>query len=215
MAVALKEVALEAAPVGRVHAAAGPVAWEGLCGAQARAGELLAGRTVWSINSTATGGGVAEILRTMLPYTRAVGLDARWLIMRGSVEFFRVTKRIHNFLHEHPGDGGPVGGNERSAYEGVIDDAGCDQLVVHVCRWDRLKDPVGVIRGFADHTLPRVQAHLILAGPSVHAVSDDPEEPEVLDEVEAAWRRTTAPDRGTRRCRSRNHRRQQASPRRP
>ena len=67
------------------------------------------GRAVWSINSTATGGGVAEMLRTMLPYTRAGGLDARWLIMRGSPEFFRVTKRIHNFLHEHHGDGGPLG----------------------------------------------------------------------------------------------------------
>ena len=341
MTVALKEVALEAVPVGCLRAAAGPVAWERLRGAQARACELLAGRTVWSINSTATGGGVAEILRTMLPYTRAGGLDARWLIMRGSVEFFRVTKRIHNFLHEHHGDGGPLGGAERRTYERVIEDAGwglrdvigsgdvvvlhdpqtlglafglkrlgatviwrchigtdepgeladaawdflwpyvhepevivfsrpqsvpprlragdvriivpsidpcsvknaeikvelaarilehvglverqgelseapafsredgtqqlvhhhcdvlrsgpaprlgCDPLVVHVCRWDRLKDPVGVMRGFAEHTLHRVQSHLILAGPSVHAVSDDPEEPEVLDEVQAAWR---------------------------
>jgi len=51
---------------------------------------------------------------------------------------------------------------------------GCDQLVAYVCRWDRLKDPVGVMRGFAEHTLPRGQAYLSLAGPSVHAVSDDP-----------------------------------------
>ena len=44
------------------------------------------------------------------------------------------------------------------------------------------------MRGFAEHTLPHAQAHLILAGPTVHTVTDDPEEPEVLDEVQAAWR---------------------------
>ena len=65
---------------------------------------------------------------------------------------------------------------------------GFDQLVVQVCRWDRIKDPIGVMRGFAEHTLPHAQAHLILAGPTVHTVTDDPEEPEALDEVQAAWR---------------------------
>ena len=42
--------------------------------------------------------------------------------------------------------------------------------------------------GFAEHTLPHTPAHLILAGPTVHTVTDDPEAPEVLDEVHAAWR---------------------------
>jgi diguanylate cyclase (GGDEF)-like protein len=66
---------------------------------------------------------------------------------------------------------------------------GRDQLVVHICRWDRLKDPVGVMCGFAEHTLPHVQqAHLILAGPSVDAVTDDPEAPEALDEAQVALR---------------------------
>jgi trehalose synthase len=65
---------------------------------------------------------------------------------------------------------------------------GRDRLVVHVCRWDRIKDPIGVMRGFADYTLPHAQAHLILAGPTVHTVTDDPEAPGVLDEVQAAWR---------------------------
>ena len=74
---ALKEVALAAAPVGRLRETAGPIAWERLTDAQARAGELLAGRSLWSISSTAIGGGVAEMLRTLLPYTRAGGVDAR------------------------------------------------------------------------------------------------------------------------------------------
>lgn len=340
--VALEEVPLPAVAIEGLRDAAGSMAWERLIEAHAHARELLEGRAVWSINSTTIGGGVAEILRTMLPYARAGGLDARWLIVRAGADFFRVTKRIHNFLHEHLGDGGSLGPAQRSAYERVLDGAGralrdvisprdlvvlhdpqtlglavglkrlgatviwrchigtdrpgglseaawdflwpyvqeqpdvavfsrrasvptrlppeavriivpsidpcsvknadmsnelaasilvytglverpgelsqapafhrvdgtprrlchrCDvlrtgpaprlgrdRLVVHVCRWDRIKDPIGVMRGFAEHTLPHAEAHLILAGPTVHTVTDDPEESGVLDEVQAAWR---------------------------
>jgi trehalose synthase len=62
-------------------------------------------------------------------------------------------------------------------------------LVVQVSRWDRLKDPLGVMHGFVDNVPEPAGAHLVLAGPSVHAVADDPEGAEVLGEVEAAWRR--------------------------
>ena len=124
MTVALEEVPLPAVAIGGLRDAAGSIAWERLIEAHARARELLSGRAVWSINSTAIGGGVAEILRTMLPYSRAGGIDARWLIVRAGADFFRVTKRIHNFLHGHLGDGGPLGAAQRSAYEGVLDGAG-------------------------------------------------------------------------------------------
>ncbi|MGO9906809.1 MAG: hypothetical protein ACLP4R_04750 [Solirubrobacteraceae bacterium] len=124
MTVALKEVALGAVTVERLRETAGPKGWARLSDAQARAGEVLAGRTVWSINSTAVGGGVAEMLRTTLAYMRAGGLDTRWLIMPGGTDFFGVTKRIHNFLHGHLGDSGPLGEEERSVYERVIADAG-------------------------------------------------------------------------------------------
>ena len=53
---------------------------------------------MWSINSTAIGGGVAEFLRTMLPYARAGGLDGRWLIARAGADFFRVTKPPTRYL---------------------------------------------------------------------------------------------------------------------
>ena len=62
-----------------------------------------------------------------------------------------------------------------------------DRLVVQVSRWDRLKDPVGVIRGFADHVAPYVDAHLIVAGPAVDAVADDPEGRQMLQESVQAW----------------------------
>jgi trehalose synthase len=338
---AFKEASVASVPVDRLRETAGPRAWDRLTDAQVRAGELLGGRSLWSINSTAVGGGVAEMLRTLLPYTRAGGVDARWLIIQGSADFFCVTKRIHNFLHGHLGDSGPLGELERRTYERVIEDGGralrdvirpgdvvvlhdpqalglvlglkrlgatviwrchigsnapgglsevawdflwpyveeadmvvfsrrasvpwrlprqsvrliapsidpcsvknvdmplavaaailehtglvacqgevseapvfhradgvlgrvrhrCDvlrtgpaprlgrdQVVVHASRWDRLKDPIGVMRSFVEHTLPHVEAHLILAGSTVHSITDDPEEPATLDEVQAAWR---------------------------
>jgi trehalose synthase len=55
--------------------------------------------------------------------------------------------------------------------------------VVQVSRWDRLKDPVGVLDSFRQQIAPRSDAHLVLAGPSTAAVADDPEGTEVLSEV--------------------------------
>jgi trehalose synthase len=50
-----------------------------------------------------------------------------------------------------------------------------DPVVLQVSRWDALKDPIGVIRGFARHVPARTGAHLVYAGPDVEAVADDPE----------------------------------------
>jgi trehalose synthase len=81
-----------------------------------RAHQLLTACVVWNINSTAVGGGVAEMLQSLLAYTRGAGIDARWLVIRGDQTFFRVTKRLHNFLHGDPGDGGALGAAEQQAY---------------------------------------------------------------------------------------------------
>jgi len=62
-------------------------------------------------------------------------------------------------------------------------------LVVQVSRWDRLKDPAGVMRGFAAVAADRPDAHLVLAGPSLGSVTDDPDGATVLAEVEADWQR--------------------------
>jgi trehalose synthase len=59
----------------------------------------LEGATVEMVNSTAVGGGVAEILTRLLPLMRELGLDARWQVMEGGPEFFEVTKAFHNALH--------------------------------------------------------------------------------------------------------------------
>jgi trehalose synthase len=300
-------------------------------------GRAFEGRIVWNVNSTANGGGVAEMLHSLISYARGAGVDARWIVIEGNPDFFKVTKRIHNRLHGAAGDGGDLGDDERAVYEAVarrnaseladliapgdvvllhdpqtaglsapLRDAGAyviwrchvgidepDELtrsawaflrpyvapadayvfsraafewegleqarmalippsidafspknqaldretvrailhvaglgppdgqssaifkrqdgtparvnrsaqrwetavlpedaplVVQVSRWDRLKDPQGVIEGFARAAIQRTRAHLLLAGPDVSAVADDPEGLEVLNECIDHWR---------------------------
>src|SRR5437763_3373028 len=86
-----------------------------------RAAEVFEGRAVWHVNSTARGGVVAELLQSLLAYARGAGVDARWVVIGGEPEFFRVTKRIHNRLHGAPGDGGSLGDAERQIYEGTLE----------------------------------------------------------------------------------------------
>jgi trehalose synthase len=308
------------------------------------AGRAFAGRVVWNVNSTANGGGVAEMLHSLISYARGAHVDARWVVIEGNPDFFRVTKRIHNRLHGAAGDGGELGDEEHAIYDAVaranvtdlselvargdlvllhdpqtaglaeplvaagayvvwrchvgIDtpnelsrsawdflrpyvapaDAyvfsrvafeweGLDPermavippsidafspknqelaadavdailhvaglrpsngrgravferqdgtptrvnrsaqrwetevipagapLVVQVSRWDRLKDPLGVIEGFTRGAAVRTPAHLLLAGPDVTAVADDPEGLEVLNECISSWESLPEPVR--------------------
>jgi len=63
------------------------------------------------------------------------------------------------------------------------------KLVTQVSRWDRLKDPLGVLVGFAENVrLDELDPHLVLAGPGKGSVADDPEEARVLGEVTDAWK---------------------------
>ena len=304
---------------------------------------VLRGRTWWHVNSTADGGGVAELLHALLGAVAGGGVRTRWVVIDGNPEFFEVTKRIHNLLHGAPGDGGPLEHAQRAIYDAglaanldaittlvrpgdvvVLHDpqtagliralvargvhvvwvchAGVDRpndlvrrawsflrddvrgaeavvftrdayvwdgldrarvaivppcidagspknvpiepvtveavlaaagvleapsgdptvtladgasvtvsaradmvearpapptgpLIVQVSRWDRLKDPVGVLRGFAAHVPADLDAHLVLAGPMVDGISDDPEGAEVLAEVRDAWRALGPDDR--------------------
>ena len=311
--------------------------------------ERLGPRAVWNFNSTPVGGGVAEMLRSLLCYARGLGVQVRWGVVEGDAPFFRVTKRLHNALHDDPGDGSPLGPEQLEIYErvmraniatidelvrptdvvvchdpqtaglvphflrkgmpviwrchigheergvevdrgwaflrkyledasiavfsraayapewmpskrtvvlppnidpfsaknqllpddavrailgevGLIDDPGQGQamflrqdgsvgrvdrkvevlrvgrapssdtpLVVQVSRWDRMKDPIGVLQGFARIVQAEASrgTQLVLAGPSVSGVADDPEAPRVLEEVERAWRALPESERQT------------------
>lgn len=61
--------------------------------------EKLNGKKIQHINSTAVGGGVAEILNRMVPLLQELGVDARWDVIKGGERFFEVTKKFHNALH--------------------------------------------------------------------------------------------------------------------
>ena len=82
--------------------------------------EVFDDRPIWCGNSTAHGGGVAEMLRTLLSYVRGAGIEAHWAVLAGDAQFFSITKRIHNFIHGSAGDGGPLGSDERHAYDRVM-----------------------------------------------------------------------------------------------
>ena len=62
-----------------------------------------------------------------------------------------------------------------------------DQLVIQVSRWDRLKDAEAVMCGFADHVTPTGRGYLLLVGPSVAGVTDDPEGAAVYGECLTQW----------------------------
>lgn len=81
--------------------------------------KMLEGRCVWHINSTAAGGGVAEMLRSLLAYARGVGVDVKWMVIEGDEEFFRITKRLHNHLHGSDGDGGLLDAEQAAHYERI------------------------------------------------------------------------------------------------
>lgn len=65
------------------------------------------------INSTANGGGVAEILRSLIPLMNSLGIDTEWLVIDPPKEFYQVTKRIHNLLQ---GADGTLSGEELDVY---------------------------------------------------------------------------------------------------
>lgn len=94
----------------------------------------LRGLRVLELSSTATGGGVAEMLASLVPLERDVGIDAEWHILTGDAPFFAVTKKIHNGLQGMPGE---LSSAERDEYlrhneatANALDDR-WDVVVVH------------------------------------------------------------------------------------
>jgi len=83
--------------------------------------DRLARRVIWNVSSTAIGGGVAEMLQSLLAYTRSMGIDTRWLVIGGTEEFFRVTKRLHHALHGSAGGGATLDAEAHLVYERTLE----------------------------------------------------------------------------------------------
>ncbi len=115
----VEEVAIAARSPRRFEPVLGPDLVRAAEGRAAELRERLGPRRVWNVNSTAVGGGVAEMLPSLLGYARWLGIDARWLVIGGEPAFFGVTKRLHHALHGSSGDGRPLGAAEREVYEAV------------------------------------------------------------------------------------------------
>ncbi|HET7338412.1 MAG TPA: glycosyltransferase [Candidatus Dormibacteraeota bacterium] len=302
----LQTVELNPTPLERYRSVLGEEPWTAFSNSMRSFANRVRGRVVWNVNSTARGGGVAEMLDALIPYDMAAGVDERWLVIEGSPDFFEVTKKMHTLLHGVAPDGAELTAADRDMYErtlepnvaallevmrpgdlAVLHDPqtvglipaltrlgvkvvwrshigvdepndivrgawrflapylstasavvfsrgayvwdGCEpsrvriiapcidpftnknreldtreindvlsrshlidrvpasaRFVMQVSRWDRLKDPVGVVEAFGRHIGPGTDAWLVLAGPQVKSVDDDPEQPEVIAEVQNA-----------------------------
>ncbi len=110
-------------------------------------GDRLRNRRVVNVNSTRVGGGVAEILNRLVPLLQEVGIDARWEVIRGTQEFFDLTKRMHNALHGKPDT---FTAQDREIYNTATEDnlaaldLGADIVFIHD------PQPAGLIRARRD-----------------------------------------------------------------
>ncbi len=112
--------------------------------------DRLHGTSVINVSSTAAGGGVAEMLHVLLGYIRGVGVDARWIVIDGTPEFFEVTKRLHNHLYGTAGDGGQLLDEAHRIYDATLRPE-MDALAAHAREGDIvvLHDPQTA--GLAEH----------------------------------------------------------------
>src|SRR2546427_424848 len=143
----------------------------------------LKGKRVAHVNATGYGGGVAELLHSLVPLQRDVGLDVTWFVLGGSNAFFNATKTMHNPPQGF--EGGLTPGmqanyrhlNQPNApeFETILPrfDVDFDRPVIsQVGRFDPWKDPLGVIDAYrlVKKKIPKVQL-LLLAS----MARDDPE----------------------------------------
>ncbi|MBI1823839.1 MAG: glycosyltransferase [Nitrospirae bacterium] len=80
--------------------------------------QYLEDKSVLHINSTAVGGGVAEILNRIVPFLCELGMEANWEVVKGGEDFYATTKRFHNALHGNKSD---VVTKDYMIYEDTLD----------------------------------------------------------------------------------------------
>jgi len=120
------------------------------------------GKRVIHVNSTYTGGGVAEMLQSLVPLMNDAGVKADWRILRGSPDFFDITKKFHNALQ---GDEINLSAIKKSIYEQVNEDfsryadLNYDAVIIHdpqplpLIRYYRKEQP-WIWRGHIDLSAP-------------------------------------------------------------
>ncbi len=127
----------------------------------------LRGASVQHVNSTAVGGGVAEILARLVPLMREVGLSAMWDVLVGNPRFFAVTKALHNALHGAPADitPGMAAAFDETTTQNLGRVRGADFTIIHD------PQPVGLVRArTGGHWLWRCHIDLSDADPRAWAL---------------------------------------------
>lgn len=149
----MHEIPLHEVPLAPYQAVFGDERMARLRASAGRLGRMLSGRTIWNVNSTAAGGGVAELLSVLCPLARAVGLDVRWLVIDGDGEFYDIAKRLVSRLYGIAGDGGPLGDTELQRYQRALQ-ANASDLASHIRRGDIVivhdAQPAGLIETARD-----------------------------------------------------------------
>src|SRR6266540_2907029 len=113
------EVPVPHRPVAKLEPVIGPERHARLLETAAKFRAAAASRTIWNINSTAVGGGVAEMLQGLVGYVEDLQIRIRWLVIGGDPEFFAVTKRLHNMIHGEDDGAGPLGEEAAGHYSAV------------------------------------------------------------------------------------------------
>ena len=116
----MQEVEVQALPLELLTSILAAERAQRLAASADKARAMFGNRTIWHVSATAHGGGVAEMLQTLLAYGRGAQIENRWLVLDGRQDFFAITKRVHNLLHGDAGDGGPLGAHEHAVYEEVL-----------------------------------------------------------------------------------------------
>ncbi len=115
----VRAVPISARPAAALEPIIGGERYQHLLTTAARFRDRLASRTIWNVNSTAVGGGVAEMLRALLGYVDDLGVPIGWLVIGGDPDFFAFTKRLHNQLHGAAG-GEAIGDAEAAHYQRTL-----------------------------------------------------------------------------------------------
>jgi trehalose synthase len=116
----IREADIDALPLDRFEGLISDELYAAFTDAMQSGAEALRGRTMWHVNATLRGGGVAEMLGSLLPYTCTAGITTRWVEVNGEDDFFAVTKRLHNYLHGSEGDGDGFGDAEQEIYRSSL-----------------------------------------------------------------------------------------------
>jgi len=127
----LSEVPVSRLAVSELEPVIGPERYARLLTAAAEFRGRLGSRAIWTVSSTAVGGGVAEMLQVLVGYAAGLEIPIHWTVIGGDPDFFATTKALHNLIHGQAAGMGLIGPAAAGHYEQVLA-ANADELLKRV-----------------------------------------------------------------------------------